>query len=272
MERIYLKIVDFNYGEINIPFLSLRELDLFTVRYQNPTELLEALSQILELPIVPESVAAILVSSLKNNGNRIESKNYLVKCARDNYDVQHFQEAFRKYLLENPSRILSTPMSRIRTAGVIGYVNGEHSLTEFDISLAVSIYFENASYHKIRDLYFRFRNKMNVKINKVDPSKSRQVDKNVSKFTSEDPYISYLLQRASKGELEYEESIEELSLMDLEELNRNVDAPHYGIFDGMDTENDKYIGDIGDLEKYSGFKLEELIKMLSVSGKKKSRR
>ena len=28
------------------------------------------------------------------------SKNYLVKCARDNYDVQHFQEAFRKYLLE----------------------------------------------------------------------------------------------------------------------------------------------------------------------------
>ena len=42
-ERVILKISDSVYGEIEIPFLGLQELDLFTVRYENKRNLLEHL-------------------------------------------------------------------------------------------------------------------------------------------------------------------------------------------------------------------------------------
>ena len=162
-------------------------------------------------------------------------------------------------------------VSMIKTPAMVDYMNGRGGLTDFDISTAVDLYFETLSYRKCRELYFRTKNYISVRKNPVVRS-GKNVGSDLARLDSEDDYISSLLRHALKGEEECQEALEELSLMDLDDLRGRISNSHYGVFDGMNTDNNQYVSDIESLEKYSGFSLEELIRIVSVDWKKRSKK
>lgn len=270
MEKIVtLRIIDSIYGEIYIPFLGLYELDLFTVRYNDRKELITALSRMLELPIRVDSVIDLKVCYKRDFGNE---KVLPIKYRKDNFDIDSLSYSFLLYLKRDHERIRKTGVGRINTNQMCDFMAGEGHLTDFDIEVAVRLYLEDGSYKKYREIYFMIKDKVTVKKNEKVLKNSTNISRNLSKFDSDDDYISSLLQYALKGEEECEEVMEELSLMDLETLSSKIQNRHYGIFDGIDAEDYEDLRNLSDLEKYSGYSLEELIEIVSVKDKRRKRK
>ena len=274
-ERVILKISDSVYGEIEIPFLGLQELDLFTVRYENKEELVRALSSMLELSISLQSVKNIYVS-YEYQDDRVKGKNngYFkqaivpIKYRSDNFDIGDIENAFSTYLKQDIDRVNRTGVRKVRTKAMLDFVGGEGTLSNFDIDTAVKMYFDGAPYRIFRKIYFMIKGQVYVKKNGVVFEERKNIDRSLSKFSSDDDYIDSLLQYALKGEEETDRVMEELSLMDLEELSSRIKNPHYGVFDGVDVDNYVDLQDLKDLEKYSGYTIPRLVEMIS-SGRRK---
>ena len=83
-ERVYLN-VDTNDGLMFIPFIGLKELDLFTVGFQNGLELINSLNRMLDISINIDSVKRIYISGdmykKSDKGSLSE-----IKYSSDNFD------------------------------------------------------------------------------------------------------------------------------------------------------------------------------------------
>ena len=75
-------------GEFKIPFATIRQLDMFTVRYKNKNELIESLVRILNLPVDIDDVYDIRMQY-------VYSDKYLpIKYSEDNYNTESVIEAY----------------------------------------------------------------------------------------------------------------------------------------------------------------------------------
>ena len=279
-----LCIVTYN-GLIKIPFKSLQELDLFTVRYADENELINGFNELLKLSILPKDVINVYVYheyQVGKNENSFRDSYLPVKYIGDNYDLDSLKDGFIYYLQQDHNRVKDFGVKKIKTAAMREFVLGNENLSDFDIKVAVDKYFEGAKYGIFRNVYFKLKQrKVKVSKNRVKREEDKMIDRNLSRFSSDNEFYQHLLEYASRGPEESNKVVEELSKFDLEELSMMLKNPHYGLFDGvvknsnvsLDEVNgqtqskfDAFLEDLYDLEKYTGYDIDELIEYVSKNG------
>ena len=257
--------IETNYGIIKIPFIGLKELDYFTVGYENSEKLINSLIKILDLPILFSDVLNMYITGrdYTNNGN--SSINY-IKYRGDNYDMQSVQDMLSLYLRQDHRRIRFCDVRHVKTEGIIRF-NGGMAISDREINMAVNSFLKDRYgiyiYKKVRDMYFLVKNFGGVKINKLYADYISTYDVNLSKVESkEDDFYQYLIEYSSKGENEFEKAIDELSIMELEDIKNAIENGN--LFDGIKKEDDyELTEDICALESLTGLSIETLKKMIS---------
>ena len=250
-ERVYLN-VDTNDGLMFIPFIGLKELDLFTVGFQNGLELINSLNRMLDVSINIDSVKRIYISGdmykKSDKGSLSE-----IKYSSDNFDKELLAKMYALYLKQDRRRVMKSDIRNIITKGMVMFKGGK-SLSDRDIEKAVEIYFDK-DYKNQRDAYFLIKDfAKTMMIDGKNISLDRRVsDKNVSfKENKEkrmnvldmlearkDGYFKYLLELFSSDRIQYDKVMDELSGYSLEELSNVLDMRGKRLFDGLtlDTKN-----------------------------------
>jgi len=286
-EFVSLCIVTYN-GLIKIPFRSLQELDLFTVRYRDENELINGFNELLKLTISSRDVINIYVYheyQVGKNEDNFRDSYVPVKYKDDNYDLASLKDAFIYYLQQDHNRVRDFGVRKIRTSAMREFMLGNEDLSNFDIKVAVDKYFEGAKYGIFRNVYFKLKKrKVKVGKNRVKREEDKMMDRNLSRFSSDNEFYQHLLEYASRGPEESDKVVEELSKFDLEELSIRLKNPHFGLFDGvikntdvsLDEVNgltqsklDIFLEDLYDLEKYTGYDIDELMEYVSGKGHRK---
>ena len=257
--------IETNYGVIRIPFIGLKELDYFTMGYNDSEELINSLIKILDLSILFSDVLNIYIDGkdYTNNGN--SSINY-IKYRGDNYDMQSVQDMLSLYLRQDHRRIRFCDVRYVKTEGMIRF-NGGMSITDREINMSVNSFLKdrygNYIYKKVRDMYFLVKNFGGVKINKLYADYISTYDVNLSKVeANEDDFYQYLIEYSSHGENEFEKAIDELSIMELENIKNTIEDGN--LFDGIKKEEDyELVEDINALGSLTGLSIESLKKIVS---------
>lgn len=257
--------IETNYGVIRIPFIGLKELDYFTMGYNDSEELINSLIKILDLSILFSDVLNIYIDGkdYTNNGN--SSINY-IKYRGDNYDMESVQNMLSLYLRQDHRRIRFCDVRYVKTEGMIRF-NGGMSITDREINMSVNSFLKdrygNYIYKKVRDMYFLVKNFGGVKINKLYADYISTYDVNLSKVEAkEDDFYQYLIEYSSHGENEFEKAIDELSIMELENIKNTIEDGN--LFDGIKKEEDyELVEDINALESLTGLSIESLKKIVS---------
>lgn len=251
-------------GTIIIPFIDLESVDLFTVRYANRYELITGLSSILNLSLVPQDVEKVyLYCEYVSRKNLFKTKNDYIKYRGDNFNIKFLEDSFSLYLKQEHDRIRTCGVMDINSKAMYDFKCGEDKLTDFDIEDAVRKYLTNAPYRTFRKVYFMIKGHVRVSINRVIREDDKNIRRNLSEFHTDDEYLQYLLEYASRGEEECSRVMEELSQYDLEELSSRLKHSHYGLFDGVGNNQNYTLEDLYDLEKYTGLSIEELTAYVS---------
>lgn len=250
-ERVYLN-VDTNDGLMFIPFIGLKELDLYTVGFQNGFELINSLNRMLDISINIDSVKRIYISGdmykKSDKGSLSE-----IKYSSDNFDKELLAKMYALYLKQDRRRVMKSDIRNIITKGMVMFKGGK-SLSDRDIEKAVEIYFDK-DYKNQRDAYFLIKDfAKTMMIDGKNISLDRRVsDKNVSfkenkekrmnvldmLETRKDGYFKYLLELFSSDRIQYDKVMDELSGYSLEELSNVLDMRGKRLFDGLtiDTKN-----------------------------------
>lgn len=256
-------VIKYNKGIISIPFKDIISLDEFTVGYDNPLELLNALNRLLNLDIKNGQLIEIYVDYLYNN----KRKRLPVKYSVDNYDIEDLKIMYAKYYKDNHVRILAynEGIRYVKHDKIINYNLRCDDITDRDIDLAVIAYFEKAGYKKYRDAYFRLKEAgYKVRINKLVSEVDRT---NLAKYQTDDEYLSYLMRYASIGDREHDKVIEELSYYDSDDIRMDMNNGEYGLFDGINhsTKEDdtSELDELITLEAMAGKSVEELIEIVN---------
>lgn len=257
--------IETNYGVIRIPFMGLKELDYFTIGYNDSEELINSLIKVLDLPMLFSDVSRIYIDGkdYTNNGN--SSINY-IKYRGDNYDMESVQNILSLYLRQDHRRIRFCDVRYVKTEGMIRF-NGGMSITDREINMSINSFLKdrygNYVYKKVRDMYFLVKKFGGVKINKLYADYISTYDVNLSKVEAkEDDFYQYLIEYSSHGENEFEKAIDELSIMELENIKSTIEDGN--LFDGIKKEEDyELVEDINALESLTGLSIESLKKIVS---------
>lgn len=271
-------------GLIKIPFLGLQELDAFTARYNNKIELVNGFNELLKLSILPEQVDRVYVYyeyQVGKNDEKFKDSYIPVKYRGDNFNVDSLKQTFTQYLINNHDKIKECGVRKINTSAMREFMLGYDNLSDFDIKTAVDWYFGDNKYAKIRNAYFMVKGKTKLSKDKILIEQPKTIERSLSRFSSNDENFQHLLEYASRGEEESYRVMEELSKFDLEELQIMLKNQHFGLFDGMikntdvsldevngltQSKSDNFLYDLYDLEKYTGYDIDELIEYVSRKG------
>ena len=274
MKDIYL-VIDTTKGSITIPFLGIKELDEFTIRYDNQDELVKNLFKILGIKSEPNKVRDVYV--FKEYRNKSTGKCYTghlpVKYGVDNYKKEDIFYALASYLKDDPRRIRRTDVQYVKHDALMDYLAGERQITDFDIERAVSSHLDSHGYMAHRNAYFiiknhNYQNKDNtykIRIEKVE--KIPNTDK-MSSFQTKDPYFSYLQEYAKKGEEEYDKAMDMIASYSLEELRNLKSSLGEGIVDGVNDELAISQDEVYTLEMLTGMSNQALMNLVNNYSKK----
>ena len=229
-----------NKGVLLIPVKGLAEIDEFTMWYPNELELNKMLNNILDLKIKNVNTVSL---SLTYKFSESSPVSFLpIKYRTDNYNYDSVREEYARYYKDDHRRI-KTNTHGIRNVGhdaIINYLRGLREITNNDIDMAVSSYFNGAGYKKYRDSYFVLKEaKYKVKIDKLKEEKSSIDRTNLSTYAVANPYLSGLKEYASFGEEEHAKAMDILAGYSMEELRRITKNNNYGLFDGEGIETKK---------------------------------
>lgn len=265
-ERIYLYL-DADFGTVMIPFLGLKEVDLFTTRYSDKVELINSLSYLLKLPISESNVKSICLFDKHGIYSVDKEKSRLdVKYKGDNFNLNSLKHAFSVYLKQNPQRIKNSDikyLKDIRTKARCDFDEGR-PLTGFDIDVIAKLYLDRDEYKRARYVYFLIKDLVPIKKDKVVRERDSRRYRNLSTFGSgNDDYFQYLASYSSKGEEEYDKAMEEMSLFDFDEIGSSLNQTHYGLFDGAFDDPRVSLDDLDCLEEYTGISIENLMNLVA---------
>lgn len=258
---IYLKL-DTNKGIVTLPFLGIKEVDSFTVKYHNKGELIGTLIKLLNLQLDLYDVTDVYLTYDKYNRG-LNGDCFCVKYRGDNFNFQSLFDAFVTYIRNNPDRILSTGLRYVKAIGILRYFD-TGLIDNYELERAVRAYFENnTAYKKMRDSYFLIKEIMDeenikVKIDKIDDGDTIERDDLSVHSNGEDDYLSYLIELSKKGEREFEIAMDEIGQADLEDINRLLRSNGYGIVDGVSENSQLMRGQISLLEETTGISIDGL--------------
>lgn len=258
-DKVFLKI-ETRKGDVLIPFLGLKEVDYFTVGYENEAELINSLCEMLNLAISLEDVIKVSITSDKYKGTGNSSLNYL-KFKVDNYNVDSLKEMLSLYLRQDHRRIKYCDVRHVNTDEMVKFKGG-FPISDRGIDLAVKA-FMNGNYKKQRDMYFLIKGFGGIRIDKLSNEEIVDYRKNLAIAEAmEDDFYQYLVELASKGEEEFEKAMDELSKNDLEDISRMLGTNDVVLFDGVKTQ-DGMTEDMYALEALTGMRISSLKKMLA---------
>ena len=228
--KVFLNI-DTTRGLVVIPFDKLRDVDLFTEGYDNETELIESLNNILDLSLDISEVINIYISGRRFELTRNSSLSH-IKYSSDNYNLDSLKSMLSLYLKQDHRRIRYCDVRFVQTRAMIDF-NAGNPISDNDIDAAVSIYLESG-YKKERDMYFMIKDFATIKTDKL--TKEERTKENISKMhAEEDSVVQYFIELASRDNNMLEKALDELSKLDLEEISKALDTKQYAPVDGLAT-------------------------------------
>ena len=263
-------------GNIAIPFKNLLEVDSYTIRFENILELLKKIGKIVKKDL---SSLRVIDSYLEYNYNYRTTRENVdlngklpIKYKDDNYDADNLITGFAEYLKGDYQRIKQFNIKFVRVPAIENYIRGNGILTDEDIDMAVNAYFKDGNYKKRREVYFKLKNfGKKIIINKYREDKVSG-NGDLSKFEINDEYLSSLADYARKGEEEYQNVMEIISLYDIDDISKKMKNPHYGVIDGMADYDQVFSSDIVALEMATGISIQDLEKIINGSIKERRKR
>ena len=277
MDRVVL-IVSYGNGIIiKIPFKNLKDLDEFTINFNNIFDLGITLIRILNLDVSENAILGGTISYLKKDtksGKLIEIDKP-IKYNIDDYELNSLKDTYCKFFIDDRNRIKNKDfgLCNVEHSTIKNFVLGKTiSITDLDIQKAVNAYFTEG-YLKYRDAYFNLKKEGYI-IPRIKVQEKNNVKNNLNSFDTENEYFAYLQNYANIGEEKYAKAMDILSGYDSDEIRHDMINGQYGVFDGTiqnsiyeDTDKYRYIALA--LEKLSGHSLQELIDMNDFYGNKK---
>lgn len=263
-------------GNIAIPFRNLLEVDNYMVRFENVSELLQKIGKIVKKDLSSLRVIDSYIEynyDYRTTGGNVDLNGKLpIKYKGDNYDDDSLIKGFVEYLKGDYQRIKQFNIKFIKVPAIESYIRGNGTLTDEDIDMAVNAYFKDGNYKKRREVYFKLKRfGKKVKINKYHENKVSG-NGDLSKFEINDEYLSSLADYARKGEEEYQNVMEIISLYDIDDLNKKMKNPYYGVVDGMADYDQAFSSDILALESATGISIQQLEKIINGSIKERRKR
>lgn len=250
--RAFLNIETKN-GLIMIPFLGLKELDCFTVGFDNLEDLITSLSKILDLSLDVLDVLNIYITGSRYKKTRNSSLFY-VKYSCDNYNYESLRDMFSLYLKQDHRRIRKCDIRFVTTGGIDRFLDGGE-ITDQEIDLAVNAFLKK-DYKKMRDVYFMIKDDVSIRTLKNDSTNIER--SNISSLEAvEDSFVQNLIERASRGE-DLDAIMEELSLVDLEDISSALSGSRRDIFDGLTDEETRDLENIYSLEMLTNMSIEDI--------------
>lgn len=252
--------IETSKGIVSIPFIGIKEVDLFTVEYNNRIEFLNSLINILDLSIDIDDVGVMYLSYKDSEENEFDYETCLpVKYGKDNYNVDSVIENFSLYLREDQSRLTILGIRNVGDKIIYNFNPGY--VSDNDVNLIARTYLDG-DYRKIRDTYFRLCDDYSIKIDKVSTRSADYSRLELSQLESrEDNFIQYLIELASRGEEQAEIARDELAKLDHEEVRKNIDKTYYGVIDGLSDSQIVNSMDIANLEECTGISINKLREM-----------
>ena len=260
-------------GIIAIPFVGIKEVDLFTTCYNsrfdkdglnNKSKLLDILVNILKLPISVNDIGRVYLSYEDIDSVTFNYDTCLpVKYSKDNYNKDSLIENFSLFLKRDRNR-LKYPFIR----NVLLNVSGDFKVTtvsEKNIDIIAKLFLEK-NYRRMRDVYFYLSEidspieRYNIKIDKVLDNSSVNDRWEISKLdSSEDSFIEYLIELSSRNSDNTGNIRDEFSKMELEDIRRELRDNSKYIFDGLNNiDKNNMEKDIANLEECTGINIEIL--------------
>lgn len=263
--------IETRFGNIAIPFLGLKELDQFTVGFENINELINFLNKALNINLDDVYDEYVLYDYKINKKGDIGSARLPIKYLSDNYDEEDLKHVFSQYLKEKKERIKRTGIRHLSYAPIIGFVRYNEAISDTDIDLAVGAYLKNGYLSKRKTYFILKYDNYKVKINKL-PKEIKDNSKPLSSFDTEDPYLQSIIRYSSLGYEEHSNAMDIIASHDLDEIKRNIKNQYYGVVDGVSDGNNITLDDIYTLEYLSGMSVEALSKLVDDYGKSKKRK
>lgn len=260
-------------GIISIPFVSIKEADLFTSQYNsrfdnvgNRNKLLNFLIKILQLPISVDDIGRVYLSYKNIDDIEFNYETCLpVKYSKDNYNIDSVIANFSLYLKRDQSRLNYPGIRDVGKKKFSRFVPGE--MSNNDIDFLAGVYLNN-DYRKIRDMYFYLseldsvNEKYNIRIDKLVSNNDDFSSEKLSSLESDDDFIQYLIELSSRGDREYNIAMEELSSSDLEDIRRSIGKTPVAVVDGLsDSRLINVNRDIANLEECTGISIDKLREM-----------
>ena len=256
-EVVLLKIMTYD-GIIEIPFISLKELDRFTIKYKDKDTLIKSLLAMLNLSIKKERVIDIYVYYEYERNNQIRRKNARVMYSEHNFDETKLSGYLKEFLDNNHDAIHYSGVRKIRSVGMFNFLNGYRDIERYEINHAVDEYFRGAPYGVYRKNYFfLLENGVKPAVKRVVREDDSTISRDLSKFHSDDEFVQSMLRRAQDDD-DYDKVYEELSKIELEELSNILTNSHFGLFDGTSNDRPYTLEDLYDLEQCTGMNIEDL--------------
>lgn len=230
-----------------IPFNSLEEIDVFTMRYNDRYNFLNRMIKILDLNVQIRDITGLYIMSSAN-------KNLPLKYGKDNYNLDSLIDNYALYLVKNRFKIYFPAGLK----KVITNIKGEYNLDNLtlkEMTFIIKRYF-NGRYSNHREIYFMIKNDMSIEIDKVFSDRRDLKRAELSEFESDNDYIQYLIELKQRG---YDElALDELSKIDLEVLSSGLKDSKYGVFDGMCNTDLSIYEDIIVLEEATGMSIDTI--------------
>ena len=272
-EEILLFIIT-DKGNMAIPFRSLLEVDNYMIRFEDINEFIQKISKIINRNLSSLRVVdSYLEYNYKtSNGGKNLKGRLPIKYNDDNYDDDNLITVFAEYLKGDYQRIKQFNIKFVRVPAIENYIRGNGILTDEDIDMAVNAYFKDGNYKKRREVYFKLKRfGKKIRINKYREDKVSG-NGDLSKFEINDEYLSSLADYARKGEEEYQNVMEIISLYDIDDISKKMKNPHYGVIDGMTDYDQVFSSDIVALEMATGISIQDLEKIINGSIKERRKR
>lgn len=239
-------VLEFKGRIIAIPFKKIENLDAFTINYDNKKELAEAIKRILGINIKGIIYEIYIQKVVDDKKLRILP----VKYSSDDFDIDDLVNVYKQYYKDDHTRIKTTEggIKFVKHDTITNFLHNVRDVTNMDIDKAVDSFFKG-SYSKYRDAYFIVK-RYGYKV-KLDSQKNAKL----SDYYSEDEYFQFLQRLASLDNDKRDKVIEELSLYDLEDLEKVIP----GYFDGTKRKKTINIGlERQDLSLLTGISIDEL--------------
>ena len=263
-------VVAYKNRTISIPFKNIALIDDFTTFYDNADDIGTALNEILSLNLNDTRISRIYICrTTKKEGSNYEYNEILpVRYSFDKYIQGSVEENYIDYILKHQELLFEshTPLNIIMNNYTKKY--DKVYLNEFDITRIATLYLKSDkgtyNYERMRAAYFTLlKNGYKIKIQK-NTSNNPYNRTDLTKYNSRDEFFEYLAYYSTLGEEEKAKTIEFLSGESLENIDRNMSNPNYGLFDTKDIKyREDYHDDALLLQALTNMPTEDLIAFIN---------